>query len=56
MYLWTRPRLPASKKLKSKVLVFSPFTTAFSVVLVREPVGTHPRSFRTGKCFLRARL
>lgn len=27
-----------------------------SVVLAQEPVGTHPRRFRTGKYFLRARL
>lgn len=56
MYLWTRLRLSASKKLKSRALVFSLYTTAFSVVLAPKPVGTSPQESQGNKCFLRARL
>lgn len=46
MCLWTRLRLNISKKLKSRVLVFSLYSTAFSVVLAQGPMACHPRSFR----------
>lgn len=51
MCLWTRLRLSISKKFKTRVSVFSLYTTAFPVVLAQEPRAHYPRSFRTGKYF-----